>query len=285
MKLMNKLKNALFETTEIELEPDDNKVVVKEKEEEPKVKEVEKIEEVPLENDRELFKTQNNFDFPDFDEDEFVTNYEPKTTTIVEEEIEEKRPSRRSFDYEEQSYEPSRKSLREEPRYEKTILEKTTSSRKTFIPSPTISPVYGILGKSTKKDEHVRREPIKKTSNVDEVRKKAFGPAGDFTLKKEVSKREEKHIDNLLDSSIDETIQIDFDTPVKYHNESAFNDNFTEPLPTLSDFEEYEPKRSKRASYETELPKRKEVKDDLEDTLENDLYNLIDAMYDSREDE
>lgn len=316
MGLFNKLKNALFEEEEIDLEPALDKVIIKD-EEEPaaRKKEMEvKKEEVSLENERELFKAENTFNFPDFDEEEFVTNYEQtKPMTKIEEPKEEKRIHRYE-EYEKKEprilYEQKVKPKREKEVFnEKSPLEKSSSSKKTFIPSPTISPVYGIMDKSFKKEEYLeseRKQKLRKSNNIDEVRKKAFGPVGE-NLPRKPEKREERYennyfkeenksLDDLLKDSIDETIELNFDdtnefdpptskvTRDTYQNdiENELNreeENLNETVP---------PKRNRRANYEEDLPKRKENLEEetvLEDTLENDLYNLIDAMYDSREEE
>lgn len=313
MGLFNKLKNALFEEEEIELEPTPDKIVIKDEETtKKKEKEVEVKKEIPLENERELFKAENTFNFPDFDEEEFVTNYEPgKQMNKSAEDFEEKKV-RREIEYEEKTsktYETKLKPTREkELSREKNIPEKTTSSKKSFIPSPAISPVYGIMDKSFKKEEFLaseRKQKMRKTSDVDEIRKKAFGPLGENFPKKTPKredhyfKEESKSIDDLLKDSIDETIELNFDesenNELEKKNRSTLN-NFSSTIEeeleldnrNLEASEEIIPRRSKRIDYQEELPKRKEVEEkanELEDTLENDLYNLIDAMYDSREEE
>ena len=78
MGLLNKLKNALFEEEEIEIDSTPEKVIIKDEEikNEKKIEVKNKTEEIPLENERELFKAENTFKFPEFDEEEF-DNYEP----------------------------------------------------------------------------------------------------------------------------------------------------------------------------------------------------------------
>ncbi|MCI9279391.1 MAG: hypothetical protein HFJ02_01145 [Bacilli bacterium] len=315
MGLFNKLKNALFEEEEIDLEPTPDKIVIKDDENintKKKEKEAEIKKEIPLENERELFKAENTFNFPDFDEEEFVTNYEPGKQANKPTEIVEEKKIRRELEFEDKpskNFESKIKPTREkEPMREKIIPEKQTNSKKSFIPSPAISPVYGIMDKSFKKEEFLaseRKQKIRKTSDVDEIRKKAFGPLGENSPKK-TPKREEhyfkeesKSIDDLLKDSIDETIELNFDEPENREMEkkkrSVLN-NFSSAIEeeldldnrNLEAVEEAMPRRSKRVDYQEELPKRKEVVEkanELEDTLENDLYNLIDAMYDSREEE
>ena len=84
MGLFNKLKNALFEEEEIEVRPTEEKAIIKEDSVVTK-KDIPVKEELPKENERDLFKAENTFKFPDFDEEEFVTSYNTKE---VEEKVE-----------------------------------------------------------------------------------------------------------------------------------------------------------------------------------------------------
>ena len=74
-----------------------------------------------------------------------------------------------------------------------------------------------------------------------------------------------KTIDELLEDSSDSTIKIN-DKPMNKHGKIAY-DKIDEDLEELTKPE----------------PQHEELNED-EDTLENDLFNLIDSMYDSDED-
>lgn len=279
MGLFNKLKNALFEEEEIEIETTPDKVVIAD--EEPVVeKKVEpKKEEISLENERELFKAENTFNFPDFDEEEFVTNYEPPKVKPARK-IEERPRTENVY------YESKVKVTREKPvsRRER-IVTKEETVKKVFRPSPVISPVYGILDKNYKKEDIVTVEKtikVKKTFDVDMARKKAFG-----TLEEDIEKTlnepmekfyndDAKTIDELLSDSIDDTIEIKYDEQIEDNN-LDFTNNIEEELDRVDE----------NLEVMEELPKKRETHEEYleENTLESDLFDLIDSMYDNREED
>ena len=295
MGIFNKLKNALFEEEEIEIERTPEKVVIKEEPTEYKSEPPKK--EIPLENERELFKAENTFKFPEFDEEEFVTNYEPPK--------EEKKPSPNKISYDKIkpiTYDPEpRKPVNREnyTRREKNTSVEKEKTPKTFRPSPVISPVYGILDKNYKKEDFIefeKKEKAKKKIDVDLARKKAFGSLEEDIEKtlnkpmKEFLTRNPKNIDDLLNDSIDEEITLSFDP-----QNTAMDLETTKELQNFSNHIEEEFKTSeidiKEFDEEEYGPKireeQRENKEEFvdENTLENDLFDLIDSMYDNREDE
>ena len=151
MGLFNKLKNVLFEEEEIEIEPE-----YEEKEEfkeEPFKEKKEKVEPTnnELENDHDLYKVENTFNFPDFDEDEFAINYEiPKEKEKPKEKEVKPLPKENVYEYEEKI-----KIKKENPSRHERIIKTAEISKKAFKPSPIISPVYGVLDKNYTKDDIV----------------------------------------------------------------------------------------------------------------------------------
>jgi hypothetical protein len=285
MGLFNKLKNALFEEEEIDLEPDNSKVVIKDEEVEEK-KETPIKEEIPLENERELFKAENTFNFPEFDEEEFVTSYEQQNKARKEKEdsrrVEYNRVKPVSYEYESKV-----KVTREKPVLKKDKVAPKEEVKKAFKPSPVISPVYGILDKNYKKEDIVTVEKdvkVKKVFDVDMARKKAFG-----TLEDDIEKtmnepietfynEDSKSIDELLNDTIDDTIEI------KYAND--YNEDIIDKDDLTNNIEEELDKVDENLEG-IEMPKKPKYDEKyLEDnTLESDLFDLIDSMYDNREDE
>jgi len=290
MGLLNKLKNVLFEEEEIEIPETEVK-------EEPKLKEVPKkkepvkmtfeSDEDDIISDRELFKAEPTFNFPVFDEQEFdsVKKEEKIQTPVYHTPVSSPKTrvkSSTAFDVE-----PGRSRVTEprrdykEPRKPREV---TPIEKRKFSPSPVISPVYGVLDKNYKKEDIVVRKEEKKVIDVDSVRKKAFGtleddiekslatPSRDFYAN---SISEEQALDDLL-SATTEVI------PVSNVNEEpkleypSFNINeepvrsYNEPVSELEVLDR---------------PVKKTVEEKLEDdTLENDLFDLIDSMYENRED-
>jgi len=290
MGLVSKLKNILFEEEEVEipvLEKKEKKVMPEVSYQEmPKKTEVretpdyssfyddakqpakkekvveEKMRFQPEEvnpyketvSERELFKSEKTFNFPAFDEEEFESALPRRTTNVLEH---ERKKEAKKKDY-------SIPAKKEEP---KDIKPK-------FRPSPIISPVYGILDKNYTPDEITTRDNSmqSKTLDVDSVRKKAFGSLEENMEVAKVEKEQEiedkileeklekaRTIDELLKDSSDEVIDI-----------PDSSDEELESLPeAIESLEDIEPKHEENAE---------------EDTLESDLFDLIDSMYENRED-
>ena len=311
MGLLNKLKNVLFEEEEIEIPETEVKVNVEKVQpikvkEQPKKKEAVKMtfdaDEDDILSDRELFKAEPTFNFPIFDEQEFdnikkaeqvvpptYENFErekpevktrAKASTMVSEPKPKSRTVSNNISIDYHSPRENRK-----PREVREVRENSTrDTNRKFKPSPVISPVYGVLDKNYKKEDIVVRNEEKKVIDVDSVRKKAFGtleediektlntPVKEFYKEKEP--KMEKELDELLKSASEEVIPVQMnDTKVEDY---SFNIE-EEPIESV-------------VSRENELeildrPKKKSMEDKLADeTLENDLFDLIDSMYESRED-
>ena len=293
MGLLNKIKGILFEEVEEdevvstpkseEKKPIAEKIEPQRKVEEPVEKSVPKVtapvKETKTENlnERDLFKSDNISPFFDFDEEEFSNMsrvQKPKTTNVME--------------YERKKRVEKRYDMGNFSKIERTeVVEK-----KKFKPSPIISPVYGIL------NEDYKPEDIKsKTDNVvntgldfNSVRKKAFGeetlgePEATYyeesvTVKVKENEEEKqqkvKTIDELLDDTSDVTIDVDEKNSVEDKNNKEATDEVADYERIDKDLEEV---TAKRDANKTEMRK---VEDD--DTLENDLFDLIDSMYDNRE--
>lgn len=293
MGLLNKIKGILFEEVEEdevvstpkseEKKPIAEKIEPQRKVEEPVEKSVPKVtapvKETKTENlnERDLFKSDNISPFFDFDEEEFSNMsrvQKPKTTNVME--------------YERKKRVEKRYDMGNFSKIERTeVVEK-----KKFKPSPIISPVYGIL------NEDYKPEDIKsKTDNVvntgldfNSVRKKAFGeetlgePEATYyeesvTVKVKENEEEKqqkvKTIDELLEDTSDVTIDVDEKNSVEDKNDKEATDEVADYERIDKDLEEV---TAKPDANKTEMRK---VEDD--DTLENDLFDLIDSMYDNRE--
>lgn len=322
MGLFNKLKNALFEEEEIEIpikEVPESKPISVIKEEkvenkpEPIKKNIEKILEE--ENERDLFKAENTFKFPDFDEEEFQTSYKPpiekeeKVEPVITPKENTTRIKTITFDYDKKP-----KQTRKEAK--KEIVEET-KEKKTFKPSPVISPVYGVLDKNYRKEDiiTVKEEKPKRVFDVDAVRKKAFGTLEDDIErsleepKETFYRNSDKSIEDLLSDSTDEKIDITYESP---RNTRESRNGKRSRVIVEQPIEETIPesRRERRLQEEEmveETPHYNEVEKEVnstndlqvldeesskseeqhfeEDTLENDLFDLIDSMYDNREEE
>ncbi len=270
MSFIKKMKDILFEEEEY-TEPiqirdevkEEPKIVKIDPINEPKEEKVEvKKEEVPEFRETPKPKVENTFTFPDFDEDEFVNNIS-KSNNVLE--YERKKSVERRTNY---------------GPYER-VETKETIERKKFKPSPIISPVYGILNQDYRAEDIIKREETPNV-DIDYVRKKAFEkkkeeeidePVVTFFEEKEeikeipkeevieekVPERDYKTIDDLLE---DASHEVDLEDTIE--------------MPKVNNLEEIEEELEKLDVEEKE--EKKETKDD-----DADLFELIDSMYDSRE--
>lgn len=268
MSLVKKLKDILFEEEEY-TEP--IKIQEEVKEEAPKIVKVEPKEEKEetfekeTPSERELFKSENNFSFPDFDEEEFAINVNrnrPKSNVL---EYERKKTVEKRTDY---------------GRYERVETREYTEKKK-FKPSPIISPVYGILNQDYKAEDIITKRDTASTIDIEAVRKKAFEPKVEieesveaidepvvtfFEEKETIKAKEEAPLENY--KSIDDLLE-------EASDEIELED--TLEIPTTNNLDAIEEELEKLDIEEKDSEK------DLDDTLDSDLFELIDSMYDDRE--
>ena len=317
MGLFSKIKNILFEEEEIEVPVKEVKKAEKIDEEVLDNREEEKIEKAKqVVNQTEtasLFEKEPTFNFPDFDEDEFE-NTLPK----YKEEVEETKETRTSKLYSEHQRElkvDKEEPKRKEDTYKKnevrsigrglSLFDKGPSEKETkkkFTPSPIISPVYGILDKDYNPEDISSRDGdnvIKRNSklDVDSVRKKAFEPKEEKKdeIKEETKKELKEEVKELpkeepkkeepkeeIKEIKDEEIKKSVDELI---NESAEEAEIVdEDLNVETNIKEIEDELDK-IDDELILDEKPKEKDE-DDTLEQDLFELIDSMYeDKKEDE
>lgn len=147
--------------------------------------------------------------------------------------------------------------------------------KKIFKPTPIISPVYGVLDKNYHKEDIT---PKKKTTtaafydksslNIDDVRKKAYGtledeletiiPGDDYEIVEETPITIEETHDGMLEDLLDPEYEPRFAAKEEPVEEKA--DDMFEEL-------------------------HQELEESEQKLTESDLFNLIDSMYDQKEDE
>ena len=265
MGLMDKIKN-MFTEEEIVEEPIKKEVMqveipaaMSKKEEIKEEKIEEKKEEKKEEPISKPQKQEEKFIFPVyFDDDDFTT---------INKKTKEEKKYREEKRYDERKYEE--KKVVTKP-IQESYKGKEKEEKKTFKPTPIISPVYGVLDKNYTKDDITTRkkEEVKKVDDVDLIRNKAYG-----TL-------EDEMVDSL---NYEEPVHTNKDME-EYHkkmNEVDFNDMLEDSLDTNLD--ELEDKLSKVSKEKEIKPKysRSSRKKELEaqEINENDLFDMIDTMY------
>lgn len=303
MGLFGKIKNIFYDEEIVDV-PEEPKSVEKPKIEEVKVeKKVEPIKrETPVINttptysEREIFtrETTNTFKFPMLDEEE-VKPVRTRVNALESARMEKKK-------------EETEKARTD--KYKDLFKENTTTSSKPdriFKPSPVISPVYGVLDKNYTREEIIeRQENITRTTNpkdmnYDAVRRKAYGTLEDELestlsklsepeihekVEKPVTKEEEKSIEDLLNEiegnrnmsigDIEEKIKDKMEE--EEEEDSISDDEFLKEFMARTSKKEEETIKEEKATT-------KEEDVDADKTLEHDLFNLIDSMYEDKEGE
>jgi len=318
MKVFSKLKGIFFDevedeeentglTEEIkikELKTDDEKEDLKPIVEKPVINEIKEVRETREEklenpvndfnNERDLFVNEKPFVFTEFSEPE--EELPPRRSVLDldrrEEVVVNNRPR-------EEEYTPRRN-------IDLNISSSTSNNSdtpKVFKPSPIISPIYGILDKDYKKEEIVQKEKSvnenkidSKVTTYDSVRRKAYGTLEDDledTLNsmnklstKEVNKEADKEVklldtDDLEDASktiaeINEKTQKIEDLINKIQEENTVEIDRSVTIGDLEDTEELIEAKEEEKVEEAD-------KTMTDSTLEHDLFNLIDSMYDDKE--
>lgn len=273
MSVLKKIKDVLFD---IEEEEETTPIINKSN----PVIDKNPIKEVKMPNEPKdratetIDEPKNNFNFPMDFEDEIPTrretirseskNYNSTTRSLFDDDFDTPRRNREEYIVKE----PERKN--DAPRdYSKYLQPKREEKRKQFTPSPVISPVYGVLNQNyTKDDVIVKTDTGVKSPSLEEVRKKAY------EKKRKLEKQKEED---------------EFEEPLKTLDEILINNPVVEE-PTLE--EEILPEIEENNNLE--INEHNNIIDELseetneineEDTLEKDLFNLIDSMYEEKDGE
>lgn len=298
MGFMDKLKNIFFEEEEDEeiveepvKEKQEKEVVIK-KVEIPKRNRVEEYN-VPGEEQEEIkpqkenisknteIKKENKTQDLIFDDEDFILEQPkqvPKETTYTKQETYKTRENKEVVKTE--SY-----YKKETPKYEYTKKEET---KKVFTPSPIISPIYGILDKNYRKEEVKEKKEIRLSTrptkmDFDSVRNKAFGdlendlfPSTPVSEEKKKEKEEvrPRNINRLYDmTNKDEKPSIEKVTlgeADEYFRDLglAYNTDYKDISKDISD---------------GKIPDDSKKKEKKEETLEDNLFDLIESMYDKED--
>ena len=285
MKMFGKLKNILFEEETVEIpviteEKKEEKQEVQEEVEtvsrfknynyeEPKV-EKETHTEPKMEMNKPKIDEVKQSPFQQFDEEEFdrlaalnKSRLLERDRKLREEKLKEEREAQARNQFRE--YQNQYNNRVELNKQVSSVNSSTQNDTHKFKPSPVISPVYGILNKNYKKEDIISKKDQEESNiamDVDSVRKRAFGALED--IEKNAIVRETKI------TSFDDEIEIP-DEPIIVDNSHGAKDIEPEEVQAI----ENEPKE--------EIPDIK-IDDDEENTLESDLFNLIDSMYQDKED-
>lgn len=284
MGMLDKIKNLFYEEEVVEVPKekikDEKKATIITKEE---VVEEKKDEMDDVVSERDLLKSETTFKFPVIFEDEDFADMEKEQRKNQNTKKVETRESTTKY---------------RKPTLDREVIREVIEKPKKFKPSPVISPVYGVLDKkdtdsSNSKSNSSSLEHTKEmVINFDTIRQKAYGSLTD-DIENELAPKSkniddiEKEIDNILeennllsDLEEDKTVEVD-NVEVEKDNTDEYN---------YSDFGvEYKIDNSESINSKEENPKKeekskaeeiKDKKQDKEVELTEDLFNLIDSMYD-----
>lgn len=239
----------------------------------PKEKKVVSRREERLDNtfsDRELFRNERTFNFTEFDDDEEEI-LPPKKNVLNNEVRQQPRPV-------------------EQPR----PVQRET---KVFKPSPIISPIYGILDKDYKKEEIIekKKQPTNtvgtiKVTTYDTVRRKAYGTLEDEledTLNSFDSKITTDTINsemNRIEKKAEPKVETTADKIESLINQiEEVSDEIDKSL-TIGELENAVELENFEEEPIVEINEENNIEDTITDSsLEHDLFNLIDSMYDKED--
>ena len=228
---------------------------------EPKIKETPEIKSRTLKNETE-------FKFPEFDDEDFMV------TRVKKEEI-----------------------IKPEKEVSKPVLyqgSKRKEETKKFKPSPIISPIYGLLDNegNTIKGEVNQNEKSRynEEPSLDVVRKKAYGNLDEElenTMKRlskktiEEAEKDMEKEEKEFSREKDKATKVNAENPIIISQEDDSDDDMI--LPNVN-FKEIDVDKERTKDLKEELSNDKNVVNDLDDeddddTKEQDLFNLIDSMY------
>lgn len=317
MGFMSKIKNILFE----EEEDNDIPTIEETSEVRPKVSQVKtkQVEEVRFKQEEvESLKKEEEKQSPfqTFDEEEFDRIAAINRNRLLERDRkarEAKALEQRRLDTEKRE-EQRREELRRDIRIDnrdtrvdtrvdaKKRYNNVSSASKVepvtehkFKPSPVISPVYGILDKNYKKEDILPRASsegtLPKVMDVDKVREKAFGVLEEELEKKDPLKNFESDKDTEIQNPVVELLNDDIEeddvlTKTAEIKITDLESHLDEPVVNIpkQDIIFEETREDKNEALSPVKEDSKNNQSSSEGTLESDLFNLIDSMYENRKD-
>lgn len=281
---LNKMKSFLFDDEEeenikkpkISLKKENKKEI--EKEEEQNLSKTQDIEELYFEDVSEVkeevgeikSRTQKNeseFKFPQFDDDDFAVS-KVRPEPLFE------------------------KQIKEEPKKALYQGSKRKEETKKFKPSPIISPIYGLLdsdGNTIKEEDKVKEKTKYEEVSLDSVRKKAYGIDDELEntmkrLSKKTIEEAEKDMEKEEKELSREKSKKVLEKESVLVKEDSLDDDMI--LPNVN-FKEIDVDKEREKLNDIKDNKQDIIRkdtfdddsDDDDDTKEQDLFNLIDSMY------
>ena len=285
MGLLEKVKNFFYEEDyDEEEEKEEIKKPIKPKKEKIKVTELkedkkEKIDRQDI-SERELFQAERTFNFPVDVEDEYYGINEEKETKINK--VEERVYKKPEPEYKSTMYSGIRD-------YSKTEVKEQPKQENRFKPTPVISPIYGIMDKNYKKEDimidSAKEANASKKVDYDTVRKRAYSNVYNKPEPEEDSKGIFYNLDE--EDSNEDDVKIIYND-VTFDEESNEEDENVTIGQKIEEYEEQQENFEDDTPYEEDDGEETEIDEEsqiLSETKEQDLFNLIDNMYNSDEED
>ena len=264
----NKMKSFLFD--DVEENEEINKVTEKRVQE----KEVIKPKKIVETKKEDLF-------FEDVSDMDIKKPIEIKSRTIKNEN-EFVMPEFNDNDFSVPEIKPEVRVKKEEPKRVLYQGSKRKEETKKFKPSPIISPVYGLLdkeGNTVKKETKDSKEKnvLNDDISIDDVRKKAYGLL-DNELENTIKRLSKKTIEEA-EKDMEEEEKLVREKKNKEEYEDSSEDDMILPNINFKEIDVDKVREEKKVKEKETLNKE----DDDEDTKEQDLFNLIDSVYQNKE--
>lgn len=287
MGVFSKLKGIFYDEIVVDDKDDELEKVDKIVKKEPEITKpkVEKINFAPIEeelvkeevvkkeekqentfSERELFRSERTFNFTEFDDEE--ENLPPRKNVL---DIENNNRNARVAE----------------------VVKPQVTEPKVFKPSPIISPIYGILNKDYKKEEIKEKTTARETARditkskittYDTVRRKAYG-----TLEDDLEDTLNT-VNTITTTQINEKIYEE--RPNKEIKKAKIEDLISKIEDVSDEIDRIDTSLSiAQLEDSVKLDEFDDKEDDIivtdktmtDSTLEHDLFNLIDSMYDDKE--
>lgn len=207
---------------------------------------------------------------------------EKKEETVTESEIlvKEEKPQAPVF-FDDKDFANLERKEEKKPQKLEEKYKGKEEEKKVFRPTPIISPVYGVLDKNYHKEDITPKKKSPSTTSyyerstmtIDDVRKKAFGtledeletviPGDDYEIveEKDASLEVEAH-----DGMLEDLMDPDYEPRFAAHEEVIPEENTVEEDDMFEEMHQ-------------------DLENDEDKLTESDLFNLIDSMYEKKEDE
>ena len=280
-------KIDLPETNKTKEEPKQDDIIVKKEIEDPVI--------VETNEENEELKRENYFRFPmDFEDDDF------RQDTLTEIPIVSETGTRHRVD--------ATPKIEAEEVYHNPYPERKEQRKEesTFKASPIISPIFGVLDKNYRKEEVVTKKEIRLSASassrnydVDSIREKAYGDLASEITASIMDEEDEDIVSNTLydlnEEDSPKVATVTVGDAEEYFDELGLEYNI--------DYEDTSTKqktgrRSNRKTIieeeeepDNEYPEEDEISDDIieetvpkdDDVVEDNLFDLIDSMYEDKE--